>query len=430
VLRRLMPAKGRASRGAVAIMAGTAFGQLVAIAVSPLLSRLYSPADFGIFSVVNAFAMVLGTVAALRYEMAIPLPRADDDARAVLVVAAIVTLGTTLATTLALWVLGPVVADLLGTPRVEPWLVWVPLIAAAITVFQMLNQWALRHRRYAATARRNFVSALGTVAVQILLGLRLAGPGGLVAGLGVGQAAGAASLLAGSGLARPVAPARLRQVARRFRRFPAMLAPAGLLNAVGIYVPVLLLAALYGPQDAGWFGFTQRIVTVPVTLVGQAVAQVYLSELALSRRSGGGRQAALFRTASMRLGLLGIIGGLALLLFARPLFPFVFGSAWERSGAMAQALGVSTALQLAASPLSQTLIVYERTTWQLSWDVARLVLVAGAGAVASATGADALAAVWSISIASAACYAVSWALSRRTVLQATADQAAAPGHPT
>src|SRR3954471_16287753 len=102
------------------IMAGTAFGQLLAIAVSPLLSRLYTPADFGLFSLVNAFAMVLGTVAALRYEMAIPLPRADDEARAVLVVAACVTLGTTVATTVLFWLLGPVVADLVGTPRVEP----------------------------------------------------------------------------------------------------------------------------------------------------------------------------------------------------------------------------------------------------------------------------------------------------------------------
>lgn len=399
----------------MAIMAGTAFGQLLAIAVSPLLSRIYTPGDFGVFSVVNAFAMVLGTVAALRYEMAIPLPRDDEEARAVLVVAACVTAGTTAVMTVAFWLLGPLIADLVGTHRVEPWLVWVPLIAAAIAVFQMLNQWALRHRRYSATARRNFVSAVTTVAVQLVAGLRLTGPGGLVAGLGIGQAAGAGSLLVGSGLVHPVRTGTLGRVARRFRRFPALLAPAGLLNATGIYVPVLLLSALYGPQEAGWFGFTQRIVAVPVAIVGQAVAQVYLSELALSRRSGGARQAALFRTASARLALLGGVGGLALLLLSRPLFPLVFGSSWGPSGAMAQALAISMALQLVASPLSQTLIVYERTGWQLSWDAGRLIVVTTSALATSAVGGDALACVWAMSLASAAAYAVSWLLSRRAV---------------
>lgn len=417
-VRKLSP-RTSGARGIVAIAAGTALGQVLAIGASPVISRLYSPADFGIFSIVNALAMVLGTVLALRYELAIPLPHSESDARSLVVLSALVTAATTLVISLALVPLSQPLADQIGEPGLGPWLPWVPVIGAAIVTFQLLNQWTLRQQRYRATARRNVVQSVSTVTLQIATGVRIAGPSGLIVGLAGGQAIGAVSLLQGSGLRGRVEPAALSRVARRYRSFPMQLAPAGFLNAVGLYLPVLLFAILYGAEVAGWLGFTQRILALPVALVGQAVAQVYMSELAQDRRIGSRRQYQLFRVASRRLAMFGMAGAVALLLLARPLFPMVFGQPWSNSGAMAQALALSLAVQFVASPLSQTLIVYEKTGLQLAWDTSRLVLVSAAIVVPSALGAGPLTAVWSMSIASALCYIASWLLSRRTLVQAS-----------
>jgi len=426
-----MNPRSTGGRGIAAIMAGTALGQLLAIAASPLISRLYSPDEFGVFSIVNALAMVLGTVMALRYELAIPLPPDDRDARTLVVLSAIVTVATTVVGLLVLLPLSAPIADAVGEPGLESWLLWVPVIGATITSFQLLNQWALRQQRYRATARRNVVQSVSTVTIQLVTGLRVAGPTGLVLGLAGGQAIGAASLLHGAGLRGTFERADALRLARRYRRFPMQLAPAGLLNAVGLYLPVLLFAILYGAEVAGWLGFTQRILAIPLALVGQAVAQVYMSELAQARRIGSQRQYQLFRVASVRLAILGAVGSVVLLVLARPLFPLIFGEPWSESGAMAQALAVSLALQFVASPLSQTLIVYERTGLQLGWDTARLILVAAAIAVPSALGAGPLTAVWSMSIASALCYAASWLLSRHTLTQASRQHPAADrSHPS
>lgn len=417
--------RGRARRGAMAIMAGTASGQLLALAASPVLSRLYTPADFGVFAVVSGLAMILGTAMAMRYEMAIPLPADDEDARTLVLLGALVTIGTTVVTTIAFWLWAPAIADLVGMPAARPWLVLAPAIAGAIAAFQLLNAWALRHQRYSATARRNVVTAVTTVTVQLLGGWRIAGPGGLVAGLASGQALGAASLISRAGLAGRVRRSDLRRLGRRYRRFPLMLAPAGLLNASGLYVPVLLVAALYGAEQAGWLGFTQRILSLPVALIGQAVAQVYLGELSHAQRGGGDRQARLFRAASVRLAAVGVAGALVLMVSAPALFPWMFGEPWRESGMMAQALAVSLALQLLASPLSLTLVVYERTGTQLAWDVGRLVLVTCSVLGASAAGAGVIACVWALSGSSAAAYALSWWLSRRLVTSPPQPRSAA-----
>jgi len=207
----------------------------------------------------------------------------------------------------------------------------------------------------------------------------------------------------------------MREVASRYRRFPLLLMPAGVVNTAGLYLPVLLVAATYGATAAGWLGFTQRVLALPVTLIGQATAQVYLSELARNHRERSGRQGPLFRVASARLALVGGVLGILLLLLAAPLFPVVFGEAWRTSGLMAQALAISLALQLVASPLSQTLIVFERTGTQLAWDVTRLVTVSTSVYLSSALGLDVTQAIWVLSITSAACYAVLWLLSQRTL---------------
>ena len=68
---------------------------------------------------------------------------------------------------------------------------------------------------------------------------------------------------------------RILENLRRYRRFPIFLTPAGLLNASGVYVPLLLVASFYGATAAGYLGFSQRILSLPVTLLGQSIAQVY-----------------------------------------------------------------------------------------------------------------------------------------------------------
>ncbi len=407
--------KGGRARGVATLMAGTAIGQVVALLAAPVLSRQYDPDEFGVFAVVSGLAVILGTALALRYELAVPLPQEEEDARALVVVGMLACMVSTAALCLALTLTSGPLTRLLDEPRVRPWLVFVPLVAASFALFRLLNQWALRQRRYAATARRNVLQSVTTVLVQVGAGARGAGSGGLIGGLGIGQLVGAAALIPGSGLRGPMARSRVWAVMRRYRRFPLVLAPAGILNAAGVYVPVLLIAGLYGATAAGHLGFTQRILALPVTLVGQAVAQVYLSELAALRREALTGSRRLFTTATVRLALLGGAGALLLLLLAPAVWTVAFGEEWRPAGDMARALSVALAAQLVASPLSQTLVVLERTGWQLAWDVGRLVLVCGAIGVVRTSGGSALTCVWAFSAVSTLAYGVSWWLSRRAL---------------
>ncbi|MEH0825572.1 MULTISPECIES: lipopolysaccharide biosynthesis protein [unclassified Micromonospora] len=407
-------------RGVLSIALGSAGAQVLALAAAPLLSRLYSPEDFGVFTVIAALVTTIGTVAALRFELAVPLPERERDAYGLVVLGMAAAFGTAVLGAVVVLSSGDVVATLFGQPALQSWLWLVPPAAAGTSAVLVLNQLAVRHRRYASIGRRTLLQSLASTLTQIGAGIAGMRSGGLALGLGVGQVAGVFALLHTAGLRGTEAQAgrrgqQLVAVARRYCRFPLLAAPSGLLNVLGLQLPILLIAYWYGGAVAGHLGLTQRVIAVPAALVASAVAQVYLAEIARAVRNADPHGRAIFIRVSRKLALVAAPSALVLLVGAPWIFSVLFGEQWGSSGVYAQALAVYTAAQIVASPLSQTLVVFERQGLQLIWDAARFLLVTGVVSGVALSGASAVTAVWSLGIAGTLAYAASWLLSLRAV---------------
>lgn len=409
-----------ARRGLAAIATGAALGQAILVVAAPLLGRLYSPDVFGAFSVVNAIVLAAGTVAALRFELAVPLPESDGEARGIVRLGVLLSAGLALVGTPLVYLSRDPLADLSGwSERVIDLLVWTPLGAAMLGAYLVLNQLAVRQRAYGAIARRNVLQATATVALQVGLGFAGWGSVGLVLGLIVGQATGVAALawtlrsvLRDKKLEAP----SLRRLASKYRSFPLLLAPSGLINTLGLQAPLLAVTSLYGNASAGSFGMAQRILAIPITLIGVAISQVFVGELAARKRGGDAALLPLFMGVSTRLVAVGVAGAAAVLITAPTLFTVLLGSEWGPGGHMARALAVGLMFQLVAAPLSQSAIIAGRNLVQLSWDIGRLVLCTLVVVLASRAGLSDVSAVWWLGAATALAYAASWLISWRAVL--------------
>lgn len=348
-----------ARKGFLAIAGASGAAQLVGLAGMPVISRLFSPEEFGPFAVVNAAVLPAGALASLRLELAVPLP---DDRHA----RALVSLGLRASAVfgVAFFVLTCLAVTVRGAWADGGWwslLPWVPVIGGLMGAFAMLNQFAVRLRAYGAIGRRNVLMAVAVVVLQVLAGVLDAGPHGLAAGLAGGQLVGVLSLwhsLRSQLRAERVPDSRERRATMRaYRTYPLLMAPAGVVNVLGLTAPLLLVAALLGQEVSGWLGMTQRVLTLPVALVGLALAQVYLGEFSAARRGGNRDLPRLFLRTSARLGV-AALGIAVLVALASPFaFPLVLGEEWERSGTYAVVLAATMGLQMLASPLSQTVIV-------------------------------------------------------------------------
>ncbi|MGY1846813.1 lipopolysaccharide biosynthesis protein [Blastococcus sp. SYSU DS1021] len=396
----------------MAVVLGSAFGQGVGLLASPILARLFEPADFGVLTVFTAMVAMLASVASGRLEAAIPLPTANRVATALAWAAIVTAFGFSALVAVAWLAVGDAAAHALRAESIASlwWLLSIGVFATAAS--QILTGWLVRLQHYKALGSRAFAHGVTTAGIQVATGALALRPVGLLFGVVAGQLAASGGLASRDGLLRQPRPscADMWTAVKRYRRFPMTASWSALLNAAGLHVPLILLSVFYGQAVVGLVGLTVRVLAAPLALLGRSVAQVYQGDLTAKLRSkAGGLQVAL-RAAVVRLIFVSLIPTSAILAFGPDLFAFIFGAPWEESGRYAQLLAVGYAAQLAVSPISPTLLALERQGAQLGWDAGRLALTAGAPTLCAILGAPPTVAVAALSVGYLASYATLYIL--------------------
>lgn len=371
-------------RSMLLLTGGTVFGQAAVILVTPVLTRVYSSADFGVLAIYGALLSIITVVASLRYEWAIPLPEKNQDAIGLLMLSAGVLLVITAASVVGVNVFGDAIRTHFHAPHILSYLWLVPVGVFMAGGYQILNYWAIRHRQFKAVAKTKFSQGAGMALVQTGLGFLGMGPFGLLLGDIAGRTVGVGGLTAmmwrrEHNHLKNANLAGVQQMAVRYRKFPLFSASSSLINSCGLQLPALMFAGLFGVQVAGWYALLQRIVLAPGGLVTQVVSQVYLGELSAAIHTPQGRARArqLFMKISLHLALFGGVPIVIACLVAPRLFGLVLGAGWVRVGEYTQVIAPFLILDLIASPLSMTLVLRELQSWQFCWDVTRLLMVVG-----------------------------------------------------
>ena len=125
-IRRLLAGTGR--RGVLQIASGTVLAQGVAVLISPILTRLYDPVDFGVLAVYTALLTFGVAIATLRYELAISLPEDEDSALQIVVLCLLLSVLTAAVIGLGLVFGGSVLRPLTSEWRVLVWAVPVGIL--------------------------------------------------------------------------------------------------------------------------------------------------------------------------------------------------------------------------------------------------------------------------------------------------------------
>jgi O-antigen/teichoic acid export membrane protein len=371
---------GRLVRSALVVLSGTAVFQIVLLASSPILSRLYDPDDFGVLSVFSSLMTLLLVVSSLRYEQAVALPSSPARAANITAVSALAVAVTTAIASGVLLALGSRLGDVSDTPKLTD-VMWIfPLALAGAATQQLLIYVAVRRGAFRSVSMNRAVQGIVMVGVQIALGVAGAGAGGLVGGFVAGLVIAAVLLVwwdrgLVSRWRTEVSWSAMRSEARRYRRFPQFGVWSGLFNRGALDLPNLLFAAIYGPAVAGYFLLSQRVVAAPTQLIGQSVGHVYFNEAAVAARERRDELPSLYRRVVRRLMAVGVAPAIGLAVLGPWVFALVFGSDWREAGVYAALMAPLFLAQLAITPLTSTFAIAERQDLQFIRDLIRLVFV-------------------------------------------------------
>ncbi len=328
-------------RNILVVMSGTAAAQVIGFALTPIISRFFSPSDFGVFGSFNSVAGIIAAGVTLQYTQAIMLPKQKEDAINLFVVSCLCTCIVAFLCLIGCVVVPTALNGLMKTNGI--WALGLLVVATTISgLNESCGAWCVRVKAFKRTSASQVIRSLSSNGTQIGLGYFRAGGAGLIISSIL------ADILASLNLARVVFRdlgelyrnirwKRMKQLAKDYSDFPMYSASMNVINSLSLGLPVLLLAYFYGIAVAGAYAFGMRILSVPMGFVLTALRQV-LFQKAAETHNDGERLMPLYVKITSGLFALTLLPSLVIFIWAPQLFAWVFGSQWHLAGEFARSL--------------------------------------------------------------------------------------------
>lgn len=354
--------KSEYARNVLTLVSGTTIAQAIPVAITPVLTRLYSPAEFGLFAVYMALIAIGTMIATGRLEMAVLIARKDADALRLALISCAVSGAFSLLTLCVVAIRGQQVAALLGQPEIKNWLYIVPFSIFLFSVYKVLLHWLNRQKHYELMSRTRVIQSGSISALQMVVGLAAKVTTGLALADCLGRVV---SLLMIAGRVKATlklpgfSPARHYALLRRYRNFPFLGSPASLLNILSLQLPYLVIPALFTSAVAGMYFLVFRVLMMPIALLGESMMEVFRNR-ALEHLNQHGTCRPVFVQTLLSLIFIGVPPALLLVFFGQEIFAFVFGEDWREAGRYAAILAPMALFRLVCAPLSGVLFIREK----------------------------------------------------------------------
>jgi O-antigen/teichoic acid export membrane protein len=368
------------------MLTGSGVGQLVSVLLAPILTRLYSPQQFGILSVYTAILMILVVLASLRYELALTLVASEEEAINLVAVCFCALMAMTVVIGVTAFTFPEELLESLWPTPINSYrmagyrglfvigFLWLGAYYVALYL-------ATRQGAFRAIARTRIYQGVTGPLAQIGLGVMGAGAPGLLIGSILGQSAGTIGLLYGQigtrlAMLRAVSWKKMATLASRYRRFPLVASWAALIDtAGGNQILYLLVSVQYSARIAGFIFLAERIVARPLSLIGTSILQVFVGEAGKMVSADPAKLRTRFYQVTTRQGCLALGWIVLANLAGAALFPTVFGADWGDAVVYLQAMSLAYLAQAIVLPVVHTLQILERQTLAAGWEIGRLLLV-------------------------------------------------------
>jgi O-antigen/teichoic acid export membrane protein len=332
------------------------FAQGLSFALSPLLSRLYTPEEFGLVALYTAIGGLIGMVATGKYEQAIMLPAKNEEAAALISLVLLLTLGFSILYAVLLLLFHHNFVAMTSAKQISFWLWFLPFTVLLHGVFQSFNYISNRLKLFGAMANATIVQYVVLNFSRIAIGIsRYSWNGLIIAQLLSPMFASGFIVLKVLPKVRsffkPVTLSLIREQGKKYSQYPTYNLVQSLTNNLASSLPVFMFTGGFSAQTAGLYAFGYTFVFKPLSLFSQSTLQVLSQKIIEDHHNQKDVYPGLHSLA-FQLFKLGIVPFTILGVFAPVIFSFIFSPEWEESGRMIQILMPWLFMVFITSPMS------------------------------------------------------------------------------
>jgi len=378
MISKLKP-KSEFTRNVLTLMTGTTIAQAIPIAISPILTRIYTPEDFGVFALYTSTAYILAIAATGRYELAIMLPKKEEDAVNIMVLSIMISFLVSFIALLIVWFFNEQITSLVGNKEISNWLYFIPLTVLFTGLYQVLNYWVNRKKQYKRLAISKVAQNIGLGSVNIGMGYGGVGAGGLILGPVVGQGVAITMLSKmvwkeDSKLLKYVSKEKIYTLIKKYKNQPLLNLPNAIIDGFRLSGINILIAKFFTASVLGQFSLAWKMIQAPMSLVGASLSQVFFQKVSHSARSD---LYPIVKKFIVKAIMVAAPIFLVIFIFAEDIFIFAFGENWKMAGVSASIMTPWLFLNFITSPLSSIFLVLNRQSIILIFSILYMVIPLG-----------------------------------------------------
>lgn len=315
------------ARNILTLMTGSGAAALIPILASPLLSRLYSPEDFGLLSLYLAAVSICATFSTLRYEPAIMLPENENDAESLLFLSIGIAIGISVILYTVITLLGAdVIFSLIGFPQLTEIYNAIALSSLSLAIFQTLSFFLNRNKRYKSLSCVKLFNTCIKAGLSIALAKKI--QHGLIYSNTISFAVFAIVffILAKKNIKHKPSLKNIIAISKKYKDFPKFNILSDTINTFTANMHIILLFTLFGNDFAGTVSFASKLILLPLTIVSTSFSQVFYQKISTTHTQNSLLN--IYKKSLLGLASFAVLLILGSLVVPKSLIIFFFGSQW------------------------------------------------------------------------------------------------------
>jgi len=362
------------------LVSGSAISMIISFLFQIILRRYYSPEVFGAFDIYLNIFNVIVSISVLKYDQAVILPSKEKDSVSLVTLSAIISfIVNAIFFIIIIFFVKPICSYFNISLMYSWWFFMLPLSAFLFSTFQSLNYWFIRKKAFRVSSVNKIYRRFGEGIVQSIIGYN-----GFSGGLVVGNVAGSfinaivgfikASKMSFFKLFR-VNYTNLFELFKRYSHFPKYALASNVFSSLCAIIPFSIISMQFDTYHTGLYGLSRMLLFTPISIISISLGQVLLQRFAEKKSENKTiLKEVLIITGSLLITT--TIISIIISPWSDELITFLFGEKWINSGPLFSIMLISFVFQFSVSPVSVSLIVYEKLNLQTIWQTIYMISLA------------------------------------------------------
>ena len=357
------------------LLSGATIAQVIALISIPVLTRMYTPEDFGYIAIYLSITNIIASVSTGRYELAIMLPKKKSDSLAIFKgTLSIVALASISA--LLLIILFKNFNNPLSNFIKPGYFYLLPASIFLVALSNMFLQWFTRVKKFQLQAKTKIIKSSSNSGINIAMGYFF----NLKSwGLFLGHIGGQLSqfiFFSGRFIKtelnefKKIEIQQIKQQLQENRNFPYFSAPMAFLNSVSVDILIYVFNIFYSTTLVGLYSNANKVINYPLNLISQSFTSVFYQKIAETDK-----KLKLYTVSYFINLLLASLAMTPIVLWGEEIFAFVLGDEWETAGSIAKYLAPLTITSFAMRSVSNIFSLTRKHQILLIWQSIYLLVI-------------------------------------------------------